>query len=192
MCDMKLRFVPNVPNILTLIRLLAIPVLAYLIKAGDAYNLVAFIVFLAIWLTDMLDGYVARRFNQMTEFGKLFDPLVDKLYQVTTALMMYLVGKLPLWVLLFVFVRELLMIIGSFILFKKTDFVVFSKWYGKVATLLFVAAFAALFFLNRSQAWLSGYIFILPIAWSFYAYLRYGLQYVAITREKKRQTSPKG
>ncbi|HBP37977.1 MAG TPA: CDP-diacylglycerol--glycerol-3-phosphate 3-phosphatidyltransferase, partial [Clostridiales bacterium] len=97
MCDMKLRFVPNVPNILTLIRLLAIPVLAYLIKAGDAYNLVAFIVFLAIWLTDMLDGYVARRFNQMTEFGKLFDPLVDKLYQVTTALMMYLVGKLQLW-----------------------------------------------------------------------------------------------
>jgi cardiolipin synthase (CMP-forming) len=190
MCDMDLRFRPTVPNILTLIRFLAIPVLAYLIHAGDEYNTVAFIVFAAIWLTDLLDGYIARHFNQMTEFGKLFDPLVDKLFQFTTAVMMCLVGKLPLWVPLFIFIREMLMIIGSAILYKKRETVVFAKWYGKVATVLFVAAFAALFFLKQDQAWLGGVIFILPVAWSLYAYLRYGFQYIALTRGKKQQTPP--
>ncbi|MGI6298282.1 MAG: CDP-alcohol phosphatidyltransferase family protein [Saccharofermentanales bacterium] len=84
------KFVLNVPNTLTLLRLLAIPVLAAVIYAGDQYNTLALILFLAIWVTDLLDGWIARRFNQMTEFGKLFDPLVDKLFQFTTALMLYI------------------------------------------------------------------------------------------------------
>ncbi len=61
---MKLRFVPNVPNFLTLVRFLAIPVLAYLIYAGDDHNFAAFLLFVGIWLTDMLDGFIARRFNR--------------------------------------------------------------------------------------------------------------------------------
>ena len=93
---MKLRFEWTIPNILTLIRFLAIPVLAYLIFLGDAYNIVAFILFVCIWLTDMLDGYIARHYNQITEFGKLFDPLVDKVFQLTTAIMLAAVDKLQI------------------------------------------------------------------------------------------------
>ena len=169
MTAMKLRFEPTMPNILTLIRFLAIPVLAYLIYAGDEYNIVAFILFVAIWLTDMLDGYIARRFNQMTEFGKLFDPLVDKLFQLTTAVMMCRCRQAAA--------------LGTAFHFRQgaaDDHRQFdpppqkrnwsflpngtARWPPSCLSL----AFAALFFLPPDQTWLAGYIFILPVAWSLY------------------------
>lgn len=188
---MKLRFEWTIPNILTLIRFLAIPVLAYLIYKGDTYNTVAFVLFVAIWLTDMLDGYIARHYHQITEFGKLFDPLVDKVFQLTTAVMLALVGKLPLWVPVFIFLKELLMVVGSWILLKKKELVVYAKWYGKMATILFVAAFAFLFFLPRDEAALAGYIFIPPVVCSLYAYLRYGLDaLLPAMKERKESRQP--
>ncbi len=172
---MKVKFVPNVPNILTLIRLAAIPVLAWLIAAGDEYNMLALILFIGIWFTDLADGFIARHFNQITEFGKLFDPLVDKLFQFTTAVMMFIVGKLPFWVPLFILIKELMMIIGGAILLRKMNLVVHARWYGKLATVLFVLAFASLFLLSQDQRHLAKYIFIVPITWSFIAYIQYGL-----------------
>lgn len=182
---MKLRFTPNVPNVLTLMRLLAIPFLAYLIYAGDQYNTIAFIMFIAIWFTDLLDGYIARRFNQVSEFGKLFDPLVDKLFQFTTAVMMFVAGKLPLWVPLFILGKELLMIAGSAILLRKQSTVVFARWYGKIATFLFVLAFTSLFFLPRDRLVLANYIFLVPVVWSLLAYFAYGIKYVLPLIRKK-------
>lgn len=175
---MKLRFTLNVPNFLTLLRFLAIPFLAYLIYAGDQNNTVAFFMFIAIWITDLLDGYIARRFDQVSEFGKLFDPLVDKLFQFTTAVMMFVVGRLPLWVPLFILGKELLMIAGSAILLRKQKTVVFARWYGKTATFLFVLAFASLFFLPRDQLVLANYIFLIPVVWSLVAYFAYGIKFV--------------
>jgi cardiolipin synthase (CMP-forming) len=184
---MKLKDVLTVPNLLTLIRLLAIPVLAVLICSGDEYNLVAFILFILIWLTDFLDGFIARRFNQISEFGKLFDPFVDKLFQLTTAVAMYRMDKLPYWVPLFIFIREMIMILGGLIIFRKQEVVVFAKWYGKVATALFVLAFAVLFFLKSGQTELAGYIFLVPAAVSVYAYIRYGLSFIKLWQQSKNK-----
>jgi cardiolipin synthase (CMP-forming) len=174
---MKMRVVLTVPNLLTLIRFLGIPVLVYLIFKGDEYHLAAFILFGLIWGTDFLDGYIARRFNQISEFGKLFDPFVDKLFQLAIALAMYRVGKLPFWVPLFIFIREMIMIVGGLVIYRRQDVVVFAKWYGKVATFLFIVAFSTLFFLKTGQAELAGYIFILPVAWSLVAYICYGIAF---------------
>jgi len=177
-CDFR----PRLPQIeadqilvkrLTLLRFLPIPVRAAAIYAGDQYNTVAFILFLGIWLTDMADGYIARHFNQITEFGKLFDPLVDKLFQLTTAIMLYVVGKLPLWVPAFIFLRELFMIIGGIVLLRNSNIVVQSEWYGKLSTVLFVGAFAVLFLLPPEQRDIGRYVFIVPILFSIYAYMRY-------------------
>ena len=180
---MKLRVVLTIPNLLTLIRLLAIPVLARLIYVGQPYDLVAFLLFLGIWLTDMLDGYIARKYNQITEFGKLFDPFVDKLFQLTTAVMMCVVGKLPLWVPLVIGVKELAMILGSLFLLREKDKVVYARWYGKAATVLFVAAFASLFFLPENAVWLSHYIFVPPMAMSLFAYVCYGINFFRLRRQ---------
>ena len=69
----KLSFVPNVPNILTMIRMIAIVPLVILLSKWPVHRTLSLILFLAIWLTDMLDGYIARTYNQITDFGKLFD-----------------------------------------------------------------------------------------------------------------------
>ena len=180
---MKPRVIITVPNILTFIRLLAIPVLARLIYIGQPYDLLAFIMFLGIWLTDMLDGYIARKYNQITEFGKLFDPFVDKLFQLTTAIMMCIVGKLPLWVPLVMAIKELAMILGGALLLRRFDKVVPARWYGKVATVLFVFAFASLFFLPQDYYWLANYIFILPMFFSLYAYVGYGIHFFRLRRK---------
>ncbi len=182
----------TVPNIITSIRFVAIPFMAYYIYASvsinEDYNIVAFILFISIWATDVLDGYIARNFNQVSDFGKLFDPFVDKLFQFVTALMMAIVHKLPFWVPVIIFIKELLMIVGGTVLFKKYRLVVYSKWYGKLATVLFVLAFCVLFFLPRDMISKSGYLFILPIGISFFAYIKYGFDNVipVIYRRSKR------
>jgi cardiolipin synthase len=182
----------TVPNIITSIRFVAIPFMAYYIYASvnisDKYNTIAFILFVAIWATDVLDGYIARNFNQVSDFGKLFDPFVDKLFQFVTALMMAIVHKLPFWVPVIIFFKELLMIIGGTVLFKKYRLVVYSKWYGKLATVLFVLAFCVLFFLPKDMVSKSGLLFIPPIVISFFAYIKYCFDNVipVIYRRSKR------
>jgi cardiolipin synthase (CMP-forming) len=167
----------TIPNIITSVRLCAIPVMAYYIYASvykdTGYNLPAFILFVSIWATDILDGYIARKYNQISDFGKLFDPFVDKLFQFITALMMTIVGKLPIWVTFIILLKELMVIIGGAILMKKYKLVVYSKWYGKLATTLFVLAFCILFFLPPGYNHISGYLFILPLCISIAAYLKY-------------------
>ena len=177
--------VMTVPNLLTFIRLLAIPVLARMIYVGQPHDLLAFLLFLGIWLTDMLDGYIARRFNQISEFGKLFDPLVDKLFQLTTAIMMFIVGRLPLWVPLVMVSKELVMVLGSLIMLKRFDTVVPARWYGKLATVLFVLAFSALFFLPQDKFWLSHLIFIPPVSVSLFAYICYGVNFLRLRRQEQ-------
>jgi CDP-diacylglycerol--glycerol-3-phosphate 3-phosphatidyltransferase len=182
----------TVPNIITSIRFAAIPFMAYYIYASvnisDDYNLVAFILFISIWTTDLLDGFIARNFNQISDFGKLFDPFVDKLFQFVTALMMAIVGKLPYWVPVVIFIKELLMIVGGAVLLKKFRLVVYSKWYGKLATVLFVLAFCLLFFVPDDLVSKSGYLFILPLAISLFSYVKYGFDNVipVIYRKSKR------
>ncbi len=181
---MKKNEIFTIPNILTLIRLLAIPVLARLIYMGKPYDILAFIFFLGIWLTDMLDGYIARKYDQITEFGKLFDPFVDKVFQLTTAVMMYLVGKLPLWIPLLIAAKELVMLCGGLLLLRRFNTVVPARWYGKLATVLFVLAFAVLFFLPREYIWLTNYIFIPPLFFSLFSYVGYGLNYLKVRQQE--------
>ena len=173
---MRLKVELTVPNVLTLLRLLAIPWLCRLIWQWPENRLQAFILFLAIWLTDMLDGFIARRFNQMSAFGKLFDPLVDKLFQLATAVTMFLIGRIPLWVPLFLFVREALMVLGSVFLLKRADKVVYSSLIGKASTFLFVVAFAALFWVPNEPRLIRDLLFVPPVLVSAVATVFYAKQ----------------
>jgi cardiolipin synthase len=183
----------TVPNIITSVRFAAIPFMAYYIYASvninDRYNLPAFILFASIWATDVLDGYIARHFNQVSNFGKLFDPFVDKLFQFVTAVMMTVVHKLPIWVPIVIFCKELLMIVGGTVLLKKYKLVVYSKWYGKLSTVLFVLAFCVLFFIPSDLNHKSGFLFIIPLTISFIAYSKYCFDNVVpvIFKKSKRR-----
>ena len=133
----------NLPNVLTLFRLFLVPFLAMTYLDGHTGR--ALIFFCVASLTDMLDGYLARRNNQITSFGKLMDPLADKLL-VLTALMLHTVkGVFPWPAVCIVFIKEIMMVIGALRLLNR-DVVVHSNWVGKTATCFFVAALIAGFF----------------------------------------------
>ncbi len=84
-----------------------------------------------------------------------------------------------------------MMIAGGAVLLKKYRLVVYSKWYGKLATVLFVLAFCVLFFIPKENIFISGYLFILPLAISLFSYVKYGFDNVipVICRKSKRSMS---
>ena len=127
----------HIPNILTILRFIFIPIILYFIFTG---NYVLGIVFFTISvITDVLDGFIARKFNLVSNFGKLMDPLADKLTQISVLACLVKVEIIPFWILVIVILKELLMVVGASFLYGK-DVVVYSKWYGKLATVLFYLA----------------------------------------------------
>jgi len=103
----------NPPNILTLLRILAIPVvvLVLLPPAGReisfARSLAAFLLFGAATITDLFDGYIARRYQMVTSLGKLLDPLADKLLVCAAMVMLIPPGRVPAWMAVIVIAREI-------------------------------------------------------------------------------------
>jgi len=165
----------TVPNLITLLRFLALPVLAWFLLDPTRERLATFVLFSTLALLDMVDGYIARHFHQVSEFGKLFDPFVDKLFHFMTAALLYLTHRLPLWVPLFILVKEALMIVGGLFLLRRYKLVVYAKWYGKVATFLFACAFAAtLLFIAPGDERVAGFFFLVPILLAIYSYIQYG------------------
>ena len=127
----------NIPNILTIIRFILIPIILYFIITGN--YLLGFIFFTISGITDILDGTIARKYNLISTFGKLMDPLADKLTQISVLATLTFKDIIPFWILVIVILKELIMIIGASFLYGK-DVVVYSKWFGKLATVLFYLA----------------------------------------------------
>ena len=128
----------TVPNAMSVFRILVIPFFAYFFLKG---NLTAAIVALGLsGLSDALDGMIARHFNQITELGKMLDPLADKLTQGTVAICIA-VHYPSIWPLLALLVlKELVMLCGACYLLKNGKKPCAAKWYGKVSTTLFYIA----------------------------------------------------
>ncbi len=136
----------HVPNALTIIRFLLIPVIVISIFNGD--YIIAFIFFTVSGITDIADGFIARKFNLISNFGKLMDPLADKLTQISTIASLTIIDIIPIWILAIVLLKELIMIAGASFLYGK-DVVVYSKWYGKLATVLFYVAIVFSLLINQ-------------------------------------------
>lgn len=125
-----------IPNILTTMRLALVPVFAYFMLSENPGIAVA--IFILSGVTDIVDGFIARRFNMITNFGKIYDPFVDKLMQITAVVCLVLRQTIPLWLLVFVLLKEVTMItVGGILYFKKI--VVSSNKFGKLSTVIFYA-----------------------------------------------------
>lgn len=127
----------HVPNILTIIRFILIPFILFFLFTGN--YVLAFVFFTISGITDIADGCIARKFNLISNFGKLMDPLADKLTQISVLAALVIIGIIPLWILLIVIIKECIMVAGASFLYGK-DVVVYSRWYGKLATVLFYIA----------------------------------------------------
>ena len=140
-----MKMVWNVPNVLTLLRVLAAPLLAYFLMRG--YYEYALYIFVLAAITDALDGFIARYFNQYTEFGAALDPLADKLITLTCMLILSFQGWVPLWLTLAMVVRDSVIVAGAFAyhhLFGEIG--IQPTWLGKlhtvVAFILFIVVLA--------------------------------------------------
>lgn len=138
----------NVPNMLSLIRLLLVPVYVLLFLDGRKYA--ALITFAAASLTDLLDGYIARKHHLVTDLGKLLDPVADKLMVLTAMVSMSFGSReiqpvLPRSAVLIVLVKEILLMIGG-LGFLKLNIVVHSRYIGKIAHTVFIIGLIASYF----------------------------------------------
>ncbi len=140
----------NVPNVLTMLRLVLIPVFVAVFLQGHTKWALA--VFCAASLTDMLDGYLARKLNQITDFGKLFDPLADKVMVLTALFCQGAAGVLPWAAILIVLAKELLMVLGGAFMLGK-GVVVYANYYGKTAQVFFILSLILSFFHEEMSGW---------------------------------------
>lgn len=161
----------HLPNILTIIRFLLIPVIVLFALNN---NYIATIIVLTIsGITDILDGFIARHFNLISDFGKLMDPFADKATQLTILVVLSIKGLIPFWIMLVVLLKEVLMIAGASFLYGK-ELVVSSKWYGKLATVLFYVAIVCSWFILYWNSVLAGHPeYSLPMLPHFDTYIYY-------------------
>jgi len=169
----------NIPNILTIIRFILIPFI-YMSVLSEKY-LTAIIIFTISALTDILDGYIARKYNYITDIGKLIDPLADKLTQLSLLLSLAILKILPWWIFGVVFIKEFVLVVSASVLYSRKDVVVYSKWYGKLATTLFYLAIVVSLVLNQFEIAMAFridlYLYYLAILATIFSLIMYSIKF---------------
>lgn len=142
----------NVPNTLTALRIVLIPCFCAFFLMGPDYYPYAGLMLILSGLSDMFDGYFARKLHQETELGKILDPIADKLTLGAVVICMWYVyhNSFP-WITLalgIMLAKEITMAVGGLIIVSKGKKLVKAKWWGKVATVVFYACMIAIVALN--------------------------------------------
>lgn len=184
----------TIPNAVTLVRLLCLPVFLWVLFGLDNQHAAAWLLG-SIGATDWVDGFLARRLNQTSEFGKIFDPTVDRLLFFVGIIALIIDGSAPLWFALIVLIREILvaamMLVATFI-FKMERFDV--TWWGKTAAFLLMLTFPG-FLMGASgmpiasaftaAAWILGIPGIALSVYTACAYVPLVLEGVRVGRQRR-------
>jgi len=134
----------NLPNTITLLRLAVIPVLFFLLlNPGRILSMVIAVLFIIAAITDLIDGYVARKYNIVTTMGKFLDPVADKLIVTTAMIMMIPIGRIPAWIVAVIIMRDLL-VDGLRSIASAEGLVIDASRLGKQKTLCQIVAVSAL------------------------------------------------
>ncbi|MBD2868385.1 CDP-alcohol phosphatidyltransferase family protein [Paenibacillus arenilitoris] len=134
----------NLPNLLTCLRFVLIPV--YIAVFMNGHMIPAFLIMVAAGITDVLDGYIARRSGQVTSVGMMLDPLADKLMMITVIVSLLVSGHVSWAAAAAMFLRDLGMIAGGFYYHFRGKKTVPANWMGKLTTVLFYVAIMLIFF----------------------------------------------
>jgi cardiolipin synthase len=123
----------TIPNILSLLRIVSLPFLFYLIK--DGYPTAALCLLIGSWFTDLLDGFIARTFNQRSKLGSYLDPIADKIVTASLFIFLTIYDRIPLWLTCMVVGRDIVIFVGLLVVFIPQKFPVASPSYlGKFTT----------------------------------------------------------
>lgn len=132
----------TIPNVISFIRLCMVPV--YMVLLLNGYDLLATFMFALAAGTDWIDGQLARRTNCVSKLGQLLDPAVDRILMSCGVIGLMLVGRLPIWIVVVVLGRDLMLLVGGAYLLKRYHERVAVIYPGKVATTFLFVGFAGL------------------------------------------------
>ena len=153
----------NLPNKLSIIRVALIPVIVILLyQQSDACRIIAGALFIIASLTDFLDGFIARKYNLVTNFGKFIDPVADKLLVLTTLIMLLHRGQTEAWIIIIILCRELA-VDGLRLVAVTQGKVIAASPFGKIKTTCQMIMIIAAILLNQS-AFSTWYMIILTAA----------------------------
>ena len=152
----------TVPNLLSLLRLGLVPVFLMLILTGQNWQ--AVVVLAVASITDFLDGYLARKLNQVTRLGQLLDPAADRLYIFATLVGLAVVGYIPIWLAVIVISRDVILFLFYPVLANRGYGPLPVHYLGKAGTFALLYAFPLLLI---AAAFPNVSLFVLPVAWAF-------------------------
>lgn len=185
----------TIPNVITLIRLVCIPVFVWLIFSQRNYQAAAYLL-AVLGATDWVDGYIARHFNQVTTVGKVFDPTVDRLMLVVAAVSLLIVDAVPLWFALVALGRELFVVLAGALVYAMGAERIDVRFVGKAGALLlmvsmplFLISIAEIDWANTAR--LLAYVFgVAGLILSWYSVIEYrsaALEALQRGRAKRRR-----
>ena len=101
------------------------------------------IVFIIAALSDVVDGYLARKLNAISNFGKLADPFADKIMQISAIILLFLLGRLKAWIMIVLFAKDFILMLGGLLYKLIYNITVSSRWFGKISALTLNVIIAA-------------------------------------------------
>ncbi|HOJ51343.1 MAG TPA: CDP-diacylglycerol--glycerol-3-phosphate 3-phosphatidyltransferase [Syntrophales bacterium] len=172
----------NLPNTITMLRLLIIPVLFFLLLSPNQFwSLVLAVIFILASLTDLLDGYLARKYELVTTMGKFLDPIADKLVINTAMILMIPIGRIPAWVVAIIIIRDFV-VDGIRTIATSEGVVIQASGWGKKKTLCQVFAVSALMihypFLGADAHVVGTVLLFLALILSVYSGLEYLVKFI--------------
>lgn len=171
----------NTANKLTVFRIILIPIFIYMFFSSFPYsNIISLFIYILAGITDFLDGFIARKYNMQTKAGTVLDPLADKLMLISVLTSLYIKKLIPLWVLIIVIAKEVIMIIVGIILYNK-NFIIPSNIFGKLSTIIFYIAICLLILSVNEAIW----VIYVALTLSILAFIIYFLIFSKMTKNKK-------
>lgn len=183
----------TVPNLLSFIRILVIPPL--IIFMLDRNFIMAGVMLIISGVSDMFDGMIARKFNQVTQLGKILDPIADKLTLIAVVLCINVIYPSVLPFVIILFAKEFLMLCGGCVLIKMKIKPPAAKWYGKVATVVFYVSVTAIILLKAiwsiDNIILTNVLLIITTVFMLFALFQYAIIFIKLIKEKRAESAEK-
>jgi CDP-diacylglycerol--glycerol-3-phosphate 3-phosphatidyltransferase len=177
----------NISNILSASRIiLLVPITLFLFQQTELATTISFLLMLIAIGTDFFDGYLARKLNQVTDVGKILDPLADKICIVTVAMTLMILGKIPLWFLLLIFARDVLIFSGGMYVKLSKGILLVSNQAGKWTVTIVTFTILVSLFQTQPNSFLLSALFVLSsvlLVFSFILYLKRFLETIKNTSQ---------
>ena len=181
----------TIPNILSFFRIALIPVIVW-VYCGLEMPLLALAFILLSGLTDIVDGYIARKYNMITDFGKSIDPIADKMTQIAVLICLVTRFKLMLLPLCIMAVKETVLLLARLWLFRKTEKIYGAVWHGKVnTTMLYIMIYTHIIWFNINAIVSTVLIYISAgfMMFSFISYFVETIIYYLRSKEEAKKTT---